>query len=57
MHNPDSLDLLERECCNLLLRITYKPESSNTTAISEDDMFPIWLNLPACLFILTVRSN
>ena len=41
MHNPDSLDLFCRECCNLLLRVAYQSQASNTTAISEGDVLAI----------------
>src|SRR5712692_4681544 len=47
--NPDPLDLPARKCCNLLLRIAYQPQASNTTPIGEGDMLPIRRELPARL--------
>ena len=43
MHNPDLLDLFGRECCNLLLRVAYQPQATNTAPIGEGDMLPIRL--------------
>ena len=34
-------DVLDGECSNLLLGITYKPQAAYGTAISEEDMFPV----------------
>jgi hypothetical protein len=43
VYNPDSLDLLYRECSYLLLGITNQPQASNTAPIGEGDMLPIRL--------------
>src|SRR2546422_7705663 len=52
VHNPDPLDLLGRKCCNLLLRIAYQSQTSNTTPIGEGNVLPIRRELPARLLVL-----
>src|SRR6266516_4359730 len=50
--NPDPLDLLKRECSNLLLGIADQPQASHTTPIGEGDVLPIRRELPARLLVL-----
>ena len=41
MYNAYSLDLIKRECRNLLLRVAYQPQTSNITPIGEGDVLPV----------------
>src|SRR5690348_14684034 len=56
MDNPYPFDLLCRKRCNLLLRVSYQSQASNTTAISECEVLAIGFQLPAGLFVLHASS-
>src|SRR6266702_7179652 len=50
MYDAYSLDLIKRECRNLLLRVAYQPQTSNITPIGEGDVLPVRFQLPTCCF-------
>jgi len=52
MHNAYALDLLAGKGFNVLLWIAHQTQSTDATTISERDVFPLRLQLPAGLLVL-----
>src|SRR5438876_9886447 len=52
MDNPDPLDLLGRKCCDLLLGVANESQMSDTTAVGDGDVLPVWREPPARCFVL-----